>query len=117
MRIRLDKETGGTIQPSGWGVWRGFSFFIFFMCYNETINKHGGLIMDEKLRDLYSKLLDSMIKNKEEMIEWDENIEIHLTENNKFEIEVRTRIGTWFVFKEKNKEQMLEWFEYMLKKD
>lgn len=74
-------------------------------------------VMDEKLRDLYSKLLDSMIKNKEEMIKWDENIEIHLTENNKFEIWVRTRIGTWFVFKEKNKEEMMKWFEYMLKKD
>lgn len=72
--------------------------------------------MDEKLRDLYSDLLDSMIKTKTN-VKWDENIEIYLTENNNFEIRVLTRTGVWFVFKEKNKEEMMKWFEYMLRKD
>lgn len=68
--------------------------------------------MDEQLRNLYSDLLDSMIKTKTS-VKWDENIEIHLTQNNKFEIQIRSRTGVWLVIKEKNKEEMMKWFEYM----
>lgn len=68
--------------------------------------------MDEQLRNLYSDLLDSMIKTKTS-VKWDENIEIHLTQNNKFEIQIRSRTGVWSVIKEKNKEEMMKWFEYM----
>lgn len=69
-------------------------------------------IMDEQLRNLYSDLLDSMIKTKTS-VKWDENIEIHLTQNNKFEIRIRSRTGVRLVIKEKNKEEMMKWFEYM----
>lgn len=73
-------------------------------------------IMDEQLRKLYSDLLDSMIKTRTN-VSWDENVEIWLTENDKFEIRIRSRTGIWLVLKEKNKEQMLEWFENQLRKN